>query len=109
MDNILRLWLNMHLDTLFYNVGRYSNNHLLIIDRHHTINKHVMADMWDDFEYTKPIFKYLDQEKSNSSLYLLNKYGDELLEIIEKALTDYVERYKQNDIDYLVWKRRKFC
>ena len=61
-----------------------------------------MVDMWDEFEYfDKPIFKYIDQETSNSSIYLLNKYGEGWLETVKGALDGYVESYKKNNIDYL--------
>ena len=107
-DKILHYWLNAHTDSLFRDVCRYSENYIRIIDKHTTVNDHVMADMWSEFKcFEKAIFKYIDQETSNSSLYLLNKYNDNLLSIIKDALDRYVERYKNNNIDYLVWKRRE--
>ena len=107
-DEILQHWLNIHTVSLFHDVCRYSENHILILDKHPTVSDHVMVDMWSEFKcFEKAIFKYIDQETSNSSIYLLNIYGGNLLCIIKDALDRYVERYKNNNVDYLVWKRRE--
>ncbi len=107
-DKILQHWLNIHTVSLFYDVCRYSENYILILDKGMTVNDHVMVDMWSEFKcFEKAIFKYIDQETSNSSIYLLNKFGDNLLSIIKDVLDIYVERYKNNNVDYLVWKRRE--
>ena len=107
-DKILQLWLDSHINSLFYAVCRYSENYILILDKGKTVNDYVMVDMWSEFKcFEKAIFKYIDQETSNSSIYLLNKFGDSILSIIKDALDVYVERYKNNNIDYLVWKRRE--
>lgn len=107
-DKILQLWLDIHTNSLIYDVCRYSENHILILDKHTIINDHVMVDMWSEFKcFDKAIFKYVDQETSNSSLYLLTTYHNNLLSIIKDALDRYVDRYKNNNVDYMIWKRRE--